>query len=72
MGIKRRRYKMTKIDCYYNKEYLFSTTQHKTIKELKEKMTREQGQKIVIASIPNKTHIIDAIEKYSFRIDKGR
>lgn len=63
---------MIKIDCYYNKDYLFSTQRYKTIKELKEQMTRDNGKSVIIASIPNKTHIIDTIDKYTFRIDKSK
>lgn len=60
-----------KIDTYYKKQYLFTTCQYKTIKELKDKLSKQQGDTITIASIPNKLHKIEDITNYSFRISKG-
>lgn len=59
---------MKKIRTYLNGEYLFTTTKYNTIKELKKELQAKEGQAITIASIPNKTHTIQNIKNYNFKI----
>jgi hypothetical protein len=61
---------MKTIRAYYNNNYLFTTQKYNTIKELIKELENKNGEKITIASIPNKTHKIENIKKYSFEIIK--
>lgn len=60
---------MKKIECYYNGDYIFTTTRYNTIKSLKLELTKNKGELYLIAG-REQPHKIDEIKKYKFRLVK--